>query len=168
MPTRFDSKRNLRPERTPRGTFAPGSSGNPNGRPHRRRPPIHDRQVRTDFFDAAHQEITIAENGVRRKMTRIRALFDLEFAEALKGHSASRKHLLTLYRLFSAAEEKQQAYFMEMILRAEEYDARKAANNPMTEEQRAEKERRRLEFLEEFGLPDLRAPYKNADEDKDG
>lgn len=158
MPTERNSKRNQRPKRASRGTFAPGSTGNPNGRPRRQRPPIHDRQVRTDFFDAAHQEITITENGVRRKMTRIRALFDLEFAEALKGHSPSRKHLLTLYRLFSAAEEKQQAYFMEMMLRAEEYDEREAKNNPMTEEQRAEKERRRLEFLKQLGLPDLRAP----------
>ncbi len=108
-------------KRDARGRFRQGSSGNLEGRPRKQRsnPPIHPRQVRTDFFEAAHHPITIKIDGQRREVTRIRALFEVEFAEALKGDSPSRRRLLDHYIRFSAEHDDAQVELMELLLEGE-------------------------------------------------
>lgn len=111
--------------------FKPGQSGNDRGRPRRQRP-VHLRQVRTDFFSAAHQLVTIKLDGQTRRITRIQALFEVEFAHALKGHSPSRKRLLDMYVAFSAEHEKWQMHFAELMLNADKYEEQEASKHQLT------------------------------------
>lgn len=111
-----------KPKRDAKGRLLPGHTANRQGRPPKVRaaaPPIHRRQVRIDFFDAAHQMISITVEGRPQQVTRIRALFEVEFARALSGHSMSRKRLLDMYMRLSAEQEDVQAQLMELLLRGE-------------------------------------------------
>jgi hypothetical protein len=107
-------------KRDSKGRFDTGVSENPHSRPVRGAPPIHRRQVRTEFFTAAHEMITIIIDGKRRRMTRIHALFELEMAEALNGKSkTARKRLIDLYSKLSAEHEDTQVAMMEALLQDE-------------------------------------------------
>jgi hypothetical protein len=140
-------------KRNRRGQYVEGKSGNERGRPTdaSRRPPIHRRQVRTDFFEAAYELITITVEGKRKKVTRIRALFELEFADALSGRNKmSRKRLIDLYIRLSAEQEDTQAEIMRVLLENEAAELRKAGKDISPVDSLFEKmkqdERRRASF----------------------
>lgn len=54
-------------ERTERGHFSKGRSGNPNGRPRK------DRTVSSAILEAANATVTVTENGKRRKIRKVKA-----------------------------------------------------------------------------------------------
>jgi hypothetical protein len=82
-----------------------GRSPNPRGRPRKDPKPLHNRQLREDFFEISQLEIAIPVQGKKRKMTLMQAIVFKEFEQGLNGHAISRRNLMKWFRTLITEEE---------------------------------------------------------------
>ena len=78
--------------------FKKGKSGNPKGRPRKKKQPSSDLSL--DIMESLHRElaktISIQENGQHRKITKLDAIFAQLVAQSVNGKPSQQKMLLSL------------------------------------------------------------------------
>lgn len=77
------------------GQFAPGHSGNPEGRPRRDKSKQQDKSA-FDVLDG--RQVTVVMGGVPRELTMLEALFYKTYQEALDGGRMAIRHVLRKIR----------------------------------------------------------------------
>jgi replication-associated recombination protein RarA len=90
---------NDNPERGSRGRFAPGTCGNPKGRPRK------DRSISSAILKAATATVTATENGRRRKITKIDATAAQLANKGASGDIRAGKMLLDMAAKAEAQQE---------------------------------------------------------------
>jgi hypothetical protein len=114
-----------------------GPSPNPRGRPPKQPRPIHNRQLRDDFFEISQLEVTIPVQGEPRKMTLMQAIIFKEFEQGLNGHAISRRSLMKWYRTLVTEEEDWGVRFYKAMKQQEaaELERKKKAEGLTPEEE---------------------------------
>jgi len=82
------------------GRFQTGRSGNPGGRPRKRPAVVTDRRERALFFRAVEEEVWITQDGKRKKVHAILALYRTILSRGLQGHFGFAKLAVQLRQQF--------------------------------------------------------------------
>ena len=90
--------------------FKKGKSGNPKGRPRKKKQPSSDLSL--DIMASLHRElaktISVQENGQHRVITKLDAIFAQLVAQSVNGKPSQQKMLLSLLTLDNHGETEQQ------------------------------------------------------------
>ena len=90
--------------------FQKGKSGNPKGRPRKKKQPSSDLSL--DIMASLHRElaktISVQENGQHRVITKLDAIFAQLVAQSVNGKPSQQKMLLSLLTLDNHGETEQQ------------------------------------------------------------
>ena len=90
--------------------FKKGKSGNPKGRPRKKKQPSSDLSL--DIMTSLHRElaktISVQENGQHRVITKLDAIFAQLVAQSVNGKPSQQKMLLSLLTLDRHEETEQQ------------------------------------------------------------
>lgn len=90
--------------------FRKGKSGNPKGRPRKKKQPSSDLSL--DIMTSLHRElaktISVQENGQHRVITKLDAIFAQLVAQSVNGKPSQQKMLLSLLTLDTHGETEQQ------------------------------------------------------------
>ena len=90
--------------------FQKGKSGNPKGRPRKKKQPSSD--LNLDIMESLHRElsktISVQENGQHRVITKLDAIFAQLVAQSVNGKPSQQKMLLGLLMLHKHEETEQQ------------------------------------------------------------
>jgi len=117
--------------------FRPGQSGNPRGRPKRKY-----KTVKEIFTEISRELITITENGVSRKVTKLEAFFKQIFNSGLQGKDRASKTILNYAEKYNVKQQGEEP----SIIFVEVRDKKDIATTEYLREQI--KERQRAEGIE--------------------
>ena len=101
------------------GRFLKGRSGNPRGRPRKRPAVVTDRRERALFFRAVEEEVWITQDGKRRRVNAIFALYRTILSKGLQGHFGFAKLAVQLRQQFVEETLATQARLLEQKLAIE-------------------------------------------------
>lgn len=83
--------------------FQPGQSGNPRGRPKRRKAPADQ------VAEILNRPVSVTENGKRRKVSSLQAFMMRQMRDALEGNPRAAANVMKLIPLLQAHSERAEA-----------------------------------------------------------